>query len=96
MQLFFFARFHVRSGGEGAAEEALLAVLAPTRDEPGCLGINAFRSTQDARLFIVHSRWTDEAAFELHTTLPHTVNFITRMESLLDHPAEFTRTEVIG
>ena len=96
MQLFFFARFHVRVGSESAAEEALRAVLAPTRAEPGCLAINAFRSTQDHWLFIIHSRWIDEAAFDLHASLPHTVHFIERMQSLIDSPAEFTRAELIG
>ena len=96
MQLFFFARFHVREGCESAAEEALRAVLDPTRAEPECLAIHALRSTQDRRLFLIHSRWRDEAGFELHATLPHTVDFIERMEALLDQPPEFMRTELIG
>ena len=43
MQLFVFARFHARPGNEGAVAEALRDVLAPTREEPGCLRIHAFR-----------------------------------------------------
>jgi len=96
MQLFFFASFHVRAGCETVAEENLRAVLDPTRAEAGCLGINAFRSTQDPQLFVIHSRWADEAAFELHATVAHTVNFIRSIEGLLDARAEFTRTEMIG
>ena len=96
MEFFFFARFQVRAGSEIAAIEALRTVLAPTRAEPGCIGINAFRSKQDPRIFLIHSRWSDEAAFELHARLPHTVNFIRQMESLVDRPPEFTRTEMIG
>jgi len=47
MDLFIFARFHARPGQEGAAAEALLEVLAPTREEPGCRSIHAFRSGRD-------------------------------------------------
>jgi quinol monooxygenase YgiN len=96
MQLFFFARFHVRPECETAADDALRAVLGPTRSEPGCISIHAFRSTTDARLFCIHSCWTDKAAFEVHAGLPHTRVFIAQMESIIDQPLDFTRTELIG
>jgi quinol monooxygenase YgiN len=96
MELFIFARFHARPGNEGAVEGALLDVLAPSREEPGCLGIHAFRSMRDARLFYIHSRWKDEAAFEYHAGLPHTVRFLDCVEPLIDHPLNVTRAERIG
>jgi quinol monooxygenase YgiN len=95
VELFIFARFHARAGAESAAEEALGNVLGPSREEVGCLSIRAFRSTQDRRLFYIHSRWRDEAAFENHASLPHTVRFIERMESLIDEPRDVTRAELI-
>ena len=75
---------------------AIQDILVPTRSEPGCLGINAFRSVRDTRLFYIHSRWTDEQAFDLHATLPHTVRFIERVEPLLDHSLDVTRAMMIG
>ena len=56
MELFIFARFHAHPGNEGAVAQALLDVLAPSREEPGCLSIHAFRSTRDPRRFYIHSR----------------------------------------
>jgi quinol monooxygenase YgiN len=96
VELFIFARFHARAGNEGAVEEALLDVLGPTREEPGCLRISGFRSSRDTLLFYIHSRWVDEDAFENHAGLPHTVHFIERVESLIDHPLEVTRATLIG
>jgi quinol monooxygenase YgiN len=96
MELFIFARFHAREGQEDAVAEALREVVAPSRAEDGCLGIHAFRSTRDPRLFYVHSRWTDEAAFDLHGQLPHTVRFIERVGSLVDHPLDVTRAELVA
>lgn len=96
MELYIFARFHARPGEEGGLAAALRAVLAPTRDEPGCLGIHAFRSSRDPRLFYIHSRWKDEAAFDHHAGLPHTVRFVERVEALMDHPLDVARTEQIG
>ncbi len=96
MELFIFGRFHARLGEERAVEEALRDVLGPSRAEAGCLGIHAFRSTRDPRLFYVHSRWVDEAAFETHAGLPHTVRFIERETPLIDHPLDVTRAERLG
>ena len=79
LEIFIFARFHARPGNEGALAAALVDVLAPTREEPGCLSIHAFRSIRDPRLFYIHSRWKDQAAFERHGDLPHTKLFVERV-----------------
>ena len=92
MELFIFARFHAREGAEDDVAAALRDVIPPTRREPGCLGIEAFRSTRNPRLFYIHSRWKDEAAFERHAGLPHTVRFVARVEALIDHPLDVSRT----
>jgi quinol monooxygenase YgiN len=96
MKLFIFARFHARENSAGAVEEALRDVLAPSRAEPGCLDIHVFRSTRDPRLFYIHSQWADEAAFENHARLPHTLRFIARVEPLIDHALDVTRAEMIA
>ena len=96
MELYIFARFHARAGEEASVAAAIRTVIVPTGKEPGCLGINAFRSIRDPRLFYIHSRWQDAAAFENHAGLPHTVHFIDRVETLIDHPLDIARTEVIG
>ena len=94
--LFIFARFHALPGQEAAVAEALLEVIGPTRQEPGCLGVHAFRSLRDPRLFYIHSRWRDEAAFEIHAALPHTVRFLERVEPLIDRALDIARTRRIG
>ena len=96
MELFIFARFHAGPGHEGAVEAALLEVVPPSRGEAGCLSIHAFRSIRDRQLFYVHSHWVNEAAFEIHAGLPHTVRFIERVSSLIDQPVEVTRAEVMA
>ena len=96
MELFVFARFHAREGREEAVAAALREVVPPTRAEPGCLAIGAYRATRDPRLFHIHSRWRDEAAFERHAAMPHTVRFIETVERLVDQPIEVTRSQAIG
>ena len=96
MELYIFARFHARPGQEQAVAEALRDVVPPSRAEAGCLGIDAFRSTRDPQLFYIHSRWKDEAAFEVHAGLPHTIRFVERLPPLLDHALDVVRTEQLA
>jgi quinol monooxygenase YgiN len=95
MELYIFARFHARAGEENAVEQAIREVAHPTRAEPGCLNYHVFRSTRDPRLFIIHSEFRDEEAFELHAALPHTVRFIERVEQLIDHPLDVMRSSLL-
>jgi quinol monooxygenase YgiN len=93
MRLFIFARFHARAGHESAVEAALRDVTGPTREESGCLSFHVFRSTRDPLLFYIHSRWKDEAAFDVHAGLPHTVRFLERQ--VIDHSLDVTRARMI-
>ena len=93
MELFLFARFHARPGCEAALREAIRTVEGPTKLEPGCIGYQAFQSVRVAGEFYIHSRWRDAAAFELHASRPHTVQFLAAAEALIDHPLSVSLTE---
>ena len=92
MELFIFARFHSREGKEDAIAAALREEVEASRADAGCLEHQAYRSTHDARLFFIHSRWLDEAAFNVHVNLPHTLRFVERIEPLIDHALDVNRT----
>jgi quinol monooxygenase YgiN len=96
MELSIFARFHAKEDCEAAVATVLREVVGPTREEQGCLGIQAFSSIRNPRLFYIYSRWRNEAAFDNHAGLPHTVRFVSQMETLIDHPLEVTRARPLG
>ena len=96
MEQFVFVRLHAREGDERAVEEALREVMVPSRGEAGCMSFHLFRSMRDRRLFYIHSQWADEAAFQKHAELPYTVQFLKRVDALLDQPRDVTRTEKIA
>jgi quinol monooxygenase YgiN len=96
LEQYTFVRLHAREGEEKAVEETLREVTGPSREEAGCVSFHTFRSMRDPRLFFIHSRWVDEAAFQAHAGLQHTVRFLKRVDALLDQPREVTRTEMIG
>ena len=96
MEQYVFVRLLARAGNEGAVEEALREVMEPSREEPGCLSFHLFRSMREPRLFYIHSKWADEAAFQKHAELPHTKRFLELVDPLLEQPREVARTEIIG
>ena len=96
MSVHVIIRFEPLHGREAAFREELLRVNKPSRAEMGCLRIDVFESLREPVVFAVHSEWVDEAAFELHATLPHTVQFLAAAEALLTHPAQGLRLRQIG
>ena len=95
MELFIFARFHAQEGKETALEFLLRNQVPKARAEPGCLVINAYRSTRNPRLFFIHSCWLDETAFDVHVALENTNRFVEEAENLIDHPFDVTRSYAI-
>jgi len=91
MPLDTIAYFHARQGREEIIAAAMRESGAAVRAEPGCLGCEYFRSTRDPRVFYIHSRWVDEAAFELHADLPHTIRFLEQVEPEIDHDLQVAR-----
>ena len=96
MAVHFLVRFEPRPGKEEEFREELLRVVEPTRAEIGCLGIHVFETLRKPFVFAIHSEWVDEAAFELHAQLPHTVRFLRAAEELLTHPVQGLRSRQIG
>jgi quinol monooxygenase YgiN len=96
VEQYVFVRLHAREGEEAAVEEVLREVMTPSQEEPGCLDFHLFRSMRDPRLFYIHSRWLDEAAFQKHADLEHTVRFLKKVDALLDQPREVSRTRMIA
>jgi quinol monooxygenase YgiN len=94
--MHFIVRFEVKPGREHEFREELLRVNGPSREEAGCLAVDVFESLREPFVFAIHSEWVDEAAFERHAGLPHTVQFLKAAEELLTHPVQGLRTRRIG
>jgi len=96
LSFHFIVRFEPLPGKEAAFRDELLRVNEPSRAEIGCLSIDVFESLREPLVFAVHSEWADEASFELHASLPHTLRFLEAAERLLPHPVQGLRLRHIG
>ena len=95
MEMTIFARFHAHEGKQEAVASELRDAVTRVRKEPGCLGIEIYRSVSDSRLFFLHSRWINEAAFDKHVARAETNQFVDRVQPLIDHPFDVTRTHLL-
>jgi quinol monooxygenase YgiN len=93
--MYFLVQFESLPGKASEFREALLRVLEPTRAEPGCVSIRVFESLHEPVTFGIHSEWVDEAAFEEHSRMPHTVEFVSAGEKRLAHPIHGLRAQEI-
>jgi quinol monooxygenase YgiN len=96
LAVHFFVRFETLPGKEMEFREELLRIVEPTPAEIGCLGIYVYEPLREPFVFAIHSEWVDEAAFELHAQLPHTVRFLGAAEKLLTHPVQGLRLRHIA
>ena len=96
MSVHFLVSFEPRPEKAIEFREELLRVVEPSRAEPGCMAIHAFESLREPFRFAIHSEWVDEAAFERHAQLPHTVRFLQAAEELLSHEVGGLRTRWIA
>lgn len=69
--LVLSSRLLVRPGTESAVAKAVLALVGPSRSEPGCVAYFAHRSLDNPRVFMFYEQWADERAYEAHRQTPH-------------------------
>jgi quinol monooxygenase YgiN len=73
-------------GQEAVIRAALLDMVAPSRDESGCLCYNLHESQEEPGLFIFYEQWTDQAAFDAHLETPHFLGLDAKIDGRTEPP----------
>jgi quinol monooxygenase YgiN len=94
--LHTFVRFEPRAEKQAEFRDKLLAVLEPTRAEPGCISIHVYEGTREPLVYFIHSEWIDDAALDAHAKLPHMTRFLGVLGELLVQPLQAVRTRQMG
>ena len=76
------ATFQAKPGQEAELKKALLTLIAPTRQEAGCLNYDLHISPEDAGKFLFHENWTTKAALDAHLQNDHIKVLLPRMGEL--------------
>ena len=66
----------------------MVALLAPTRAERGCLAYDLFQSSEDPAVWVLIERWRSVADLDAHVMTDHMAAFLARSHEVLDGPPD--------
>lgn len=87
-QLTNLAFFRAAAGQADALGAALTALVAPTRQEAGCLTYDLHRSLAAPWVWLVYETWASAESLAAHLRSAHVQAFLTTASVLLDGDIE--------
>ncbi len=88
MPLPVVAVITAKPGSEDLVREALSELVAPTRDEPGCLSYSLYQSSADPAVFVTVESWREPGDLDAHMKTDHiAATFAKAGEALAGAPA---------
>jgi len=80
--LTIVVHFQARPGKEAELRKTLVALLAPTRREAGCLNYDLHTSPEDPGKFLFYENWASRAHHDAHFNSPHIQALLPRIDDL--------------
>ncbi|HXN25181.1 MAG TPA: putative quinol monooxygenase [Candidatus Dormibacteraeota bacterium] len=88
--LTVIARVRAKPGQEVALRAALIALVARTRSEAGCLNYDLHESLDDPAQYVFYENWTSRQALDSHSRSAHILAFRELAKDLLSGPTEIS------
>ncbi len=85
-----------KTGQRQALKEALLALIEPTRAEPGNLDYVLFELRDEHGTFYMREAFKDQAALDAHFAMPYFQRFAATAGALLDEPLQLIFLEQVS
>lgn len=82
-QLTLVAFIRAKTGMEEELGRRLQALVAPTREEPGCINYHLHRSNEEPALWMLYENWRSRRDLDLHFETPYLRDFLGSAEELL-------------
>jgi len=76
------ATFQARPGKEAELRQALIGLVAPTRQEAGCINYDLHVLPEDPAKFLFHETWTSKAQLDAHLQSAHIQALLPRVPEL--------------
>ena len=94
--LISIAVLKAKTGQREALRDALSALVAPTRQEPGCLDYTLFELRDEPGSYYMRESFQDQAALDAHFATPYFQAFEKRFDALLDAPIRLVFLEKVA
>jgi quinol monooxygenase YgiN len=85
-----------KPGKEALLRQELLALIAPTRQEPGCLNYDLHQATDNPGHFLFHENWSSKQHLDDHLARPHLQALFAKLPELVAEPPQIMLWEKIG
>jgi quinol monooxygenase YgiN len=95
-KLRIIARLESKPEKVAELREVLLGLLAPTREEAGCIRYEMLENQADPTEFTFTEEWTDAAALAAHFESDHIRNALARFPDLLAKELDLRRYSLVG
>lgn len=95
-KLTVVARVKAKAGKEEAVKKELMALIGPTRSEPGCINYDLHQAADDPGTFMFYENWKSKEDLDKHLERPHFKTWIAKAEDLLDGPSDVSLWQAIG
>lgn len=73
--------------------QRLLALVEPTRQEPGCVCYNVYQAGSSAEHWLVYEDWLSPGDFDGHMHTPYVQAFMNDLDALCSEPPEIRTFE---
>jgi quinol monooxygenase YgiN len=89
-QVTVLARISAKAGMADTVKQEILALIEPTRAEPGCINYDLHQSSSDPCLFMLYENWKSIKDLEEHLEMPYLMAFKGKADRLLAAPLDIT------
>ena len=90
------ARFKAKKGMEDQLRDAIMACVAPTRAEAGCINYDLHQLSDDKGDLILYENWRSKKDLDVHLETPYLVKLKAQASELCSAPIEITLWEMIS
>ncbi|EPA94069.1 antibiotic biosynthesis monooxygenase [Pseudomonas umsongensis] len=94
--LVSIAVLKAKAGKEQALKQELLALVEPTRAEPGNLDYVLFKLRDEQGTFYMREAFRDQAALDAHFSMPYFQRFAATVDDLLEEPLQLIFLEQVS
>lgn len=90
------ATFKAKAGMEETVEDAIKALVEPTRAESGCINYDLHQAADDPSIFMLYENWVSKAELDKHLAMPYLKDFLGKADGILKEPVDIALWEMIS
>lgn len=90
------ARFRARKGMEDQLKQAIMACVAPTRAEAGCINYDLHQRADNPGELILYENWVSKQALDEHLEMPYLKELKAKADDLCAEPLEISLWEMVS